>query len=67
MAVDRNEVERLTASPLDMGAKGYERIREELVLAKKEIPKCCYMYLLGMKNGKVVFLVDSTPVSDPGF
>ncbi|HWR42725.1 ATP-binding protein [Sporomusa sp.] len=59
--VNREQVERLTATSADIGTADYECLRQQLIAARSLNPDCRFVYLLKMVNGELVFIMDSEP------
>jgi signal transduction histidine kinase/CheY-like chemotaxis protein len=59
--INHERVERLAATPADIGTADYEYLRQQLMAAHSLNPDCRFIYLLKMINGQVVFLMDSEP------
>ena len=62
-----DQLERLTGSVGDMESPDYRAIHERFESVKKGNPLCRFLYLLGYKDGLVVFLVDSEPIGSKDF
>jgi len=54
-------VASLTGTPADEGTPEFEHLRDDLKRIKAVNPDCRFVYLMGMKDGKEIFLVDAEP------
>jgi diguanylate cyclase (GGDEF)-like protein/PAS domain S-box-containing protein len=66
-AIDPERVVRLTVSPEDTGKADFEYLRSHLAAIHAANHPCRYTYLLGLKDGRVVFLADAEPVDSPDY
>jgi len=60
-AIDPERVETLTGSPADIGKPEFERLRLQLQAIHAANPECRFVYLMGMKDDKMIFLADAEP------
>lgn len=60
-AINPELVSRLSASGSDNDAPDFEYLRRQLITIHDTNPQCRFVYLFGMKDGRVVFLVDAEP------
>ncbi|HET6496034.1 MAG TPA: PAS domain S-box protein, partial [Thermoleophilia bacterium] len=65
-SIDVGEAEALTATPADVGAAGYERLREQLALMDGANQDIRWFHLMALKGSAIVFTVDGIPPDDPG-
>jgi len=56
-----DRVAALTGTPADEGKPEFEHLRADLVRIKAVNPDCRFVYLMGMKDDKEIFLVDAEP------
>ena len=56
-----DHVGALTGTPADEGRPEFEHLRTDLVRIKAVNPDCRFVYLMGMRGGKEIFLVDAEP------
>lgn len=60
-------MQRLIGCVGDMESPDYELIHQRLEMIKKMNPSCRFVYLLGWKDGLLIFLNDSEPMSSRDF
>ncbi|MGC8659290.1 MAG: response regulator [Desulfomonilaceae bacterium] len=60
-------IQKLSGSIGDIESPDYEMIHQRLEMIKKRNPLYRFVYLLGWKNGLLIFLNDSQPKSSPDF
>lgn len=60
-AIEPAEVAKLTASSADLTFPEYRHLRAQLRNIRVANTDCRFVYLMGMKNGGVVFLADAEP------
>lgn len=60
-AIGPERLEKLKGSVTDYGTSDYEFLRRQLITIKATNPQCRFVYLMGFREGKVVFLVDAEP------
>ncbi|MFA6224110.1 MAG: response regulator [Desulfomonilaceae bacterium] len=65
--VASDQLERLTGSVSDLDSSDYKAVHERFEMMKKGNPLCRFLYLLGWKDGLVVFLMDSEPIGSKDF
>ncbi|MCL5292609.1 MAG: PAS domain S-box protein [Actinobacteria bacterium] len=61
-AINSTSVSSLTGTPDDVGKDDYQHIRYQLRSIQKANPDSRFVYLIGLRNGKAIFLVDAEPV-----
>ncbi len=64
-SLDRSSVKALAGGPEDIDKPEYQRIKAELSRVTHASPDCRFTYIFGMKDGRVIFLVDSEPPDSP--
>ncbi|HLB24875.1 MAG TPA: hypothetical protein VJM83_00965, partial [Nitrospirota bacterium] len=60
-SIDPGRVATLTGTPEDKGRPGFERIRRQLMAIRAANPDCRFVYLMGMKDEKLIFMADAEP------
>ena len=65
--VDPATVQSLTGSVTDLDSPSYEAIHKQLEMMRKGNPLCRFLYLLGCKDGLLIFLSDSEPATSKDF
>ncbi|WP_051273211.1 PAS domain-containing hybrid sensor histidine kinase/response regulator [Desulfotruncus alcoholivorax] len=60
-AIKPEMVLALSGSPSDNGKPGFETLRRQLKAIHAANPDCRFVYLMGLRDGKVFFYVDSEP------
>ena len=60
-AVNIESVKQLSGVLSDLNTPDYRRIKEQLTLMRATNPDSRFLYLLAMKNGDVIILIDSEP------
>lgn len=60
-AINSERVLALTGTPQDTSNPHYVRLKEQLYNIYKINPNVRFVYLLGLKEGKIIFLVDAEP------
>jgi PAS domain S-box-containing protein len=60
-AISPERVAALTGTPADEGRPDYEVLRTKIQRIKAVNPDCRFVYLMGLKGGHEVFLVDAEP------
>jgi len=60
-ALDPSLLVNLTGTPTDEGKPFFAAIRDRLAAIRSANPDARFVYLLGMRDGKVVFLADGEP------
>jgi len=60
-SINVNYVKALTGTSADLKSYPYQRIKEQLSSMRYGNSKCSFLYLMGIKDGNVLFLVDSEP------
>ncbi len=65
--VDPATVQSLTGSVTDLDSPSYEAIHKQLEMMRKGNPLCRFLYLLGRKDGLLIFLSDSEPATSKDF
>ncbi len=66
-ALDPATVGALKGSAADLGADAYAQVRSQLVRSRKANSDCRFVYLMGMRRGDVIFLVDSEPTQSADY
>ncbi len=61
-AIDPADVEKLTGSADDFGKDHFDRIRQRLIEVRRANSDARFVYLMGLRGGKVVFLADAESV-----
>lgn len=69
--LDPSLVRQVAASPGDSDVPAYQRLLRQMRAIRMNNPDCRFVYLMGKRNGRVVFLQDAEPVrshdySQPG-
>jgi PAS domain S-box-containing protein len=60
--IDPRHISRLNGSEADLVSPDYQRLKEQLTLARSSSPECRFAYLMGRKpNGEIFFFMDSEP------
>ena len=52
-------IEAMTGTPADEVTENYARIVEHLLAIQRNLPEARFAYLLGKKDGRIIFLVDA--------
>ena len=65
--VDPAAVESLAGSVADLESSRYEAIHRQLETMRKRNPACRFLYLLGWKDGLLIFLSDSEPATSKDY
>lgn len=61
-SIDWRNVQKLTASEVDLDLPSYARLKEQLSLVRSASPLCRFIYLMGRHDdGTIYFFVDSEP------
>lgn len=66
-ALDPAMVAGLTGRPEDEGSPTFEYVRARLIAVHSVNKDCRFAYLLGMKDGQVVFLADAEPANSEDY
>ncbi len=67
-AIDPWRILRLSGSEADLVSPDYQRLKEQLSLARFSNPECRFTYLMGRRpDGQVFFFVDSEPPSSKDY
>lgn len=66
-AIDPALIKGLTGSGEDLNNPDYKRLLEELKAIHKANKDFRFLYLMGMKNGKTIFYVDTEPVESEDY
>lgn len=66
LAYPASELSVLEGSARDRQNPAYQRIRAQLFRMQSVNPRIRFFYLMGMKNGRIIFLADSVSEKDPG-
>lgn len=65
-SIDWRNVQKLTASEIDLELPSYARLKEQLSLVRSASPLCRFIYLMGRhEDGTIYFFVDSEPKESP--
>ena len=65
--VDPVTIESLAGSVADLESPRYDAIHKQLEMMRHGNPLCRFLYLLGWKDGLLIFLSDSEPASSKDF
>lgn len=57
--IDSRQIERIQGRPEEIHTPAYNGLRSKLLDIRKALPGNRFTYLLGMRNGQLVFLVDA--------
>lgn len=60
-------IEKLSGSPADEKTDEFKELQGHLLSVKNADDKISFAYLMGLRNGNVVFLADALPASDPDY
>lgn len=64
--IDPQRILRLSGSEADLQTATYQRLKEQLSLARSSSPECRFTYLMGRRpDGQVFFFMDSEPPDSP--
>lgn len=66
-AINPSQILNLTGSMLDAVAPDFINLREQLKSAKNINQKLRFIYLLALKNNKIIFLADAEPVDSKDY
>ncbi len=58
---------KLTGTDADLGSPDYIRLKEQVQKIKGANPDCRYVYLMGLRGDKLIFLVDAEPVGSKNY
>lgn len=65
-AINTNNIQELTGSRADLNSTYYQRLKEQLYLAKRIYPEIRFFYLMGQnQDGNLFFYIDSEPSGSP--
>jgi hypothetical protein len=65
--IDPGTIEKLTGTAADADTPAFRHIVGELTQVHSENRDCRFTYLMGRKDGEVIFLVDSTDPASPDY
>ena len=65
--IDPGILSTLTVSSADVNLPNYERLKEHMIAIVHADKDLRFVYLMAKKSGKMVFLMDSEPVSSPDY
>lgn len=65
--LNQERINSLTATPADIPSENYIHLKGQLIAAQKVNRDCRFLYLMGIKNKQVFFIMDSLPVSDKDY
>ncbi len=66
-ALNFQQVQSLTGTEDDLGSDSYQRLKEQLISMRLADRDCRFIYLLALREGKVIFLIDSEPPSSDDY
>lgn len=61
--INPGKVAGLAGTPADYGSPDYHYLRSQLISIRRVNPDCRFVYLMGLRDGQVFFLVDAEPES----
>jgi|GEM_PF-973840 len=64
-AMEYRDLASLAGDSSDVGRSEYRALRESLEMMRQNNPDCRFIYILGSRSNKAVFLVDSEPPDSP--
>ncbi len=65
-ALDPQELEGLTGQAGDTATRSYMVVQQRLTAAREAAPDATFLYVLGLRDGRVVILAEGTPASADG-
>ncbi len=65
--IDIQKLKKLKDVPTDMDAAEYKMIRSHIQSFEKTMKGIKWFYLMKLRNGKVIFTIDSSPEEEPDF
>jgi hypothetical protein len=66
-SLDRNAVGQLTGRPSDSRSSAFATVRAELKEIQQAVPNARFTYLMGQRDGMVIFLADAEDESSPDY
>jgi diguanylate cyclase (GGDEF)-like protein/PAS domain S-box-containing protein len=66
-AVNPERVTELRADASDFGTPAFDEVRQQLARIKRVNPEYRFVYLMTVRDGKVVFLADAEPPDSPDY
>ena len=67
-SINLERLNNLNGSPADLDSTDYHWIKNQLIVIRKDIPKCRFIYLLGRHpDGAIYFFVDSEPADSEDY
>ena len=66
--LDSAQIAQLTGTPADLHSDAYQGICRQLAMIQSTLQtNCRFLYLMGLRDGKVIFLADAEPQSSDQF
>ena len=64
--INPERVASQTVTAADIGTEDYERLREQLALMTESDEDIRWLYLMALRDGRILFGADGIPLDDPG-
>ena len=66
-AVNIARVKTLTGSERDLNNPDYIRLKDQLIKVRQSDQHCRFVYLMAIRAGDIIFIVDSEPIESPDY